>query len=98
VKFTTPWFAVVFILFTLVHLWLESLPVAERWAFFNGTYLKPGVTFLLAWAFAGVGLKVRFSVIRTIGLKAFIGGMIVALVAAGTGLLLVKYLWMPFGI
>ena len=95
-KASIPWFAVAFVAFTLVHLGLELLPIGDWWVSFNSSYLKPIVTFLLAWSFAGVGLKVKASAIRSIGLKAFLGGMVVALVAGGMALLLVKYLWMPF--
>lgn len=96
VKLSVPWFAVAFVVFTLVHLGLESLPIRDWWYTFNGEYLKPGVTFLLAWSFAAVGLKVRASAIRAIGLKSFLGGIVVAAVAGVSALLLVKYLWMPF--
>lgn len=95
-KLSIPWFAVIFIAFTLAHLGIESLPIRDSWYAINNNYLKPIVTFLLAWSFAAVGLKVKFASIRAIGLKAFLGGIIVALVASGTALLLVKYLWMPY--
>ncbi len=94
VKFPIPWFAVAFVLFTLVHAGLESLPFGEGWVAFTKGYLKPVVTFLLAWAFAGVGLKVRLAAIRAMGLKAFLGGIAVALVAGGSALLLTRYLWL----
>jgi uncharacterized membrane protein YadS len=49
------------------------------------TYKYPVVgepnTFLLAWSFAGIGLKVKASSIRKIGLKSFLGGIAVALIA-----------------
>ncbi|MFC1951753.1 YeiH family protein [Chloroflexota bacterium] len=96
IKLSIPWFAIVFTIFTLVHLGLDSLSIRYWWSGFNINYLKPGVTFLLAWSFAAVGLKVKISAIRSIGLKAFIGGMVVAGVVGGSSLLLVKYLWMPF--
>lgn len=95
VKFSIPWFAVVFIFFTLVYLGFESLPLREWWFSFNNNYIKPVVTFLLAWSFAAIGLKVKAKAIRSIGLKAFLGGLVVALVAGGTALLLVKFLWIP---
>lgn len=96
VKLSIPWFAVFFIIFSLVHFGLEMLPVRDWWLMFNQSYLKPVVTFLLAWSFAGIGLKVKFSAIRHIGLKAFFGGIVVALSAGVISLLLVKYLWLPF--
>lgn len=95
-KLAIPWFAVVFIAFTLVHAGLQSLPIRESWTSFNISYLKPAVTFFLAWSFAAVGLKVKLSTIRAIGIKSFLGGIVVAVVAGGTALLLVKYLWLPF--
>jgi uncharacterized integral membrane protein (TIGR00698 family) len=95
IKITIPWFAVFFIIFTLVNLGLSSLPFRDIWISVNNTYLSPIVTFLLAWSFAGIGLKVKFSTIRFIGLKAFMGGIAVAIVAGVTSLLLVKFLWMP---
>lgn len=94
-RFPIPWFALAFVLFTLVHAGLKSLPVKEGWVSFNKDYLQNAVTFLLAWAFAGVGLKVKLSSIRAIGLPAFLGGVGVAVVAGVTALLLTKYLWLP---
>jgi len=91
-----PWFAVVCGGFTLVHLGFESLPIRGWWVSFNSDFLKPAVIFLLTWPFAAVGLKVKATAIRSIGLKGFLGGMVVSLVAGITALLLVKYLWMPF--
>ena len=67
------------------------------WASFNISYIKSAVTFLLAWAFAAVGFKVKVSAIRCIGAKGFLGEMIVAIAAGATALLLTKYLWLPFG-
>jgi uncharacterized integral membrane protein (TIGR00698 family) len=96
IKIAVPWFAVFFVLFTLVNFGLASLSFGSSWNSFNSTYISPAITFLLAWAFAGVGLKVKISTIRTIGLKAFLGGMAVAVVAGITSLLVVTYLWMPF--
>ena len=90
-----PWFAVAFIAFTLIHLGLESSGISNGWAAFNAVFLKPAVTFLLAWSFAGVGLKVKIASIKAIGLKAFLGGLAVALFASISGLLLVKFIWMP---
>jgi uncharacterized integral membrane protein (TIGR00698 family) len=94
IKLPIPWFAVAFVLFTLVHAGLESLPFGGEWVAFSQSYLKPVVTFLLAWAFAAVGLRVRWTAIRAMGLKAFLGGIAVALAAGGSALLLTKYLWM----
>jgi uncharacterized integral membrane protein (TIGR00698 family) len=91
VKIAIPWFAIVFTVFTLVHLWLEFLPIRDQWLNWNSSYLKPAVTFLLAWAFAAVGFKVKVSTIRHIGLKATLGGIVVALVAGVSALLLAKY-------
>jgi uncharacterized integral membrane protein (TIGR00698 family) len=96
IKIAIPWFAIFFVIFSLVNFGLASLPIGGSWVSFNGIYLSPAVTFLLAWSFAGVGLKVKISTIRSIGLKAFLGGMAIAVVAGGTSLLLVKLLWMPF--
>ncbi|MBI2868229.1 MAG: putative sulfate exporter family transporter [Chloroflexi bacterium] len=93
-KIAVPWFAVLFVLFTFVHLGIEYLPAGAWWASFNSGYLSPAITFLLAWAFVGVGFKVKIASIAAIGLKAFLGGMAAALVAGGTALLLVKFLWM----
>jgi uncharacterized integral membrane protein (TIGR00698 family) len=98
VKIAIPWFAIFFVILSLVNFGLASLPIGGAWASFNSTYLSPAVTFLLAWSFAGVGLKVKISTIRSIGLKAFFGGMAVAVVAGVTSLFLVKFLWMPFNI
>jgi uncharacterized integral membrane protein (TIGR00698 family) len=96
IKIAIPWFAVFFVVFTLVNLGLASLPIKNSWASFNSTFLSPAITFLLAWSFAGIGLKVKISTIRALGLKAFLGGMAVAVIAGVISLLLVKFLWLPF--
>jgi uncharacterized integral membrane protein (TIGR00698 family) len=93
-RLSIPWFAVVFVLFTLVYAGLEALPFGEGWVAFSKSYVKPTVTFLLAWAFAGVGVKVKLSDIRAMGAKAFLGGIAVAITAGGSALLLTKYLWL----
>jgi len=95
IKLSVPWFAIVFIVFSLVHLGLESLPIRETWLSFNAGYVKPMVTFLLAWSFAAIGFKVKLSAIRSVGLKAFLGGMVVAIAAGVISLLLVKFFWLP---
>lgn len=94
-KMTVPWFALSFSLFSLIHLGLESLPVRDQWLSLNSAYLSPAITFLLAWSFATVGLQVKISSIRAVGLKAFLGGMTVAIFAGVVSLLLVKFLWLP---
>jgi len=96
VKQSVPWFAVAFVAFTLVHLGLEFLPIRGDWLYLNSNYLKPVVTFLMAWSFAGVGFKVKVSTLRALGVKAAIGGIVVALVAGVSALLLTKYLFIPF--
>lgn len=89
-----PWFAVIFVVLTFVHAGLE-LSIGEGWTNFSKTFLKPPITFLLAWSFAGVGFKVKFKDIAKLGPKAFLGGLTVAMLTGLTGLLLVKYLWLP---
>jgi len=86
----------VFVALTLLNAGVEKLPFAKQWASFDSGYVKPVVTFLLAWAFAGVGFQVKASSIRKIGVKTFAGGNAVALIAGGSALLLTKYLWLPF--
>ena len=94
-KIAMPWFAIVFVAFTLVHLWFEFLPIRDQWLNFNSSYMKPAVTFLLAWSFAAVGFKVKVSTIRHMGPKATLGGIVVALVAGVSALLLAKYFFAP---
>lgn len=96
VKIAIPWFAVWFVVFTVVNHFLTSSSIGGTWKAFNSGYLAPTVTFLLAWAFAGIGLKVKISTIRAMGMKAFLGGMAVSIFAGLASLLLVKYLWLPF--
>ncbi|MFC1870248.1 YeiH family protein [Chloroflexota bacterium] len=91
IKAAVPWFAIAFVALTLVHFGLESLPIGDQWLHLNSSYLKPGVVFLLAWAFAAVGLKVKASTIRLMGAKATIGGLVVSLVAGASALFLAKY-------
>jgi len=95
VKPSVPWFAVAFVILSLVHFGLELLPVRDLWLSINSSYLKPVVTFLLAWSFAAIGLKVKVATIRRIGLRAFLGGIVVAVFAGISSLLLVKFFWMP---
>ncbi|MBI4181130.1 MAG: putative sulfate exporter family transporter [Chloroflexi bacterium] len=96
VKLAIPWFAVFFVIFTFVHFGLEQLAIRDQWLSLNSSYLTPAVSFLLAWAFAAIGFKVKISTIRKIGLKATLGGVVVALVAGGSALLLTKYFFLPF--
>jgi uncharacterized integral membrane protein (TIGR00698 family) len=96
VKVAMPWFAVAFVVFTLVHLGLEFLPIRDQWLSFNSGYLKPMVTFLLAWSFAAVGFKVKLSTIRSMGAKATLGGIATSLIAGISALLLAKYFFIPF--
>ncbi|MBI2916875.1 MAG: putative sulfate exporter family transporter [Chloroflexi bacterium] len=87
-----PWFALAFVILTVVHWILQT--ITPDWKALNSDYLKPTITFLLAWAFAGVGLKVKLLSIRQIGLKAFVGGLVVALMGGFSALLITKYLWL----
>ena len=94
-KIVIPWFAVFFVLFTLINYGIALTPFGAKWSSFNGKFLSPLVTFMLAWSFAGIGMKVKFSQIRLLGLKAFLGGVVVAVIAGISSILLVKYFWMP---
>jgi len=96
IKITIPWFAVFFVLFSLANSGLAALPFGKAWSSFDSKYISPVITFFLAWSFAGIGLKVKYSSIRSLGLKAILGGIGVALIAGLSCLLLVKYLWLPF--
>ncbi len=95
-KMTIPWFAVFFIIFSLVYFAIESTSLKNSWIALSSNYIAPVVTFLLAWAFAAIGFKVKLSSIRAIGLKAFLGGITIAALAGVSSLLLVKFFWMPF--
>lgn len=94
-RMAVPWFALFFILFSVIHLGLESLPIRSQWLYFNSTYLSPAITFLLSWSFAAIGLKVKISFIRAVGLRAFLGGIGLAVFAGVISLLLVRFLWLP---
>ncbi|MFH1382974.1 MAG: putative sulfate exporter family transporter [Chloroflexota bacterium] len=96
VKMTIPWFAVAFVALTLVNFGIEFLPFSAWWSSFDSSYVGPAVTFLLAWAFAGVGMKVKVSAVKAMGLKAFVGGMVVSVVVGVVSLLMVKFVWLPF--
>jgi uncharacterized integral membrane protein (TIGR00698 family) len=96
IKVAIPWFAFIFICFSLVNYGLNNLPIRNDWASFNSDYLTPAVTILLAWSFAGIGMKVKIATLRSLGLKAFLGGLVVAVLAGITSILLVKYIWLPF--
>ena len=89
-KVYIPWYAVVFVLGTIINSVLLNLPAAtSAWSVVSGSYLQPAVIFLLATAFAGVGFKVKYESIAKVGLKAFAIGLICALVASVFSLFLV---------
>ncbi len=91
-----PFFAVCFVVFTLVNsalLWFPATKAA--WEPFMKTYLKPVVTFLLAVSFAGVGAKVRFRSFAQLGFRAFATGFVVAVLTAVLALVLVVFVYMP---
>lgn len=90
-----PWFAILFVIFSLLNTLFASVLKNGYWTLFTSGWVSPGVTFFLAWSFAGIGLKVKMSTIRKLGVKAFVGGMVVAVAAGVISLLLVKYLWLP---
>ena len=92
-----PLFAVAFVLATLFNSVLLYLPVTNVfWSPIAASLLKPLSIFLLATAFAGIGYKVRYEAIRTIGLKAFAVGLLVALATSVVAFLLVIFLYIPF--
>jgi len=86
-KVVLPWFGVAFIVNTVVCALLDSYVsgmtvLGFSWPILK-TFLKGRVIpFLLAVAFAGVGCKVRFESIASLGLKPFIVAAIIA-VSAG---------------
>lgn len=96
VKMPIPWFAVWFIILSFVDAFIESSSVGNRWTILNNIYIKPVITFLLAWAFAGVGFKVKWNDLAKVGLKSFIGGLVAALVVGILALLLTRYVWLNF--
>jgi uncharacterized integral membrane protein (TIGR00698 family) len=96
IRIAIPWFAVFFVVFTVVNFLLASSVFGESWSLFVSVYLSPVITFMLAWAFAGIGLKVKLSTLRAMGPKSFLGGMAVAAFAGVVSLMLVRFLWMPF--
>ena len=91
-----PFFAVCFVVFTLVNSALLAIPAtALVWGPFMKTYLVPVVTFLLAVSFAGVGAKVQFKSFAKLGFKAFATGFAVAVLTAILALALVVFVYMP---
>jgi len=95
-KIAVPWFAVWFIILSFVCALLESSNFSKQWVYYSNTYLKPLITFLLAWAFAGVGFKVKWHDLAKVGLKSFIGGLVAALVVGVLALILTKYVWLTY--
>jgi len=59
-RISWPWFAAVFVALTFVHAGLENW-IGEDWLVFAKKGLSPLIKFFLTWAFAAVGLRVRFS-------------------------------------
>ncbi len=91
-----PFFAVCFVVFTLVNSVLLWIPATKAvWFPFMKGILKPAVTFLMAVAFAGVGAKVRFRSFAKLGFKAFATGFAVAILTAILALVLVIFVYMP---
>lgn len=94
-----PLFAVAFVAATLVNSALVSVPVTNLlWSSITASFVKPGSTFLLAMAFAGVGFKVRWQTIRVIGMKAFVVGLVVALASGIVAFLLLCFLYVPLSL
>ena len=92
-RIAIPWFSVVFVLLTFAHTGLAAA-FGESWAFASGRILKPLISFVLTVAFAGIGLRIRLRDLVGVGARAFVGGLLVALVASGSALVLTKVLWL----
>lgn len=93
---TVPVFALCFVALTLVNSALLAWPPTQAtWGPFVKGYVAPAVTFLLAVSFAGVGAKVRFASFASLGLKAFVTGLVVSLLTALLALALVVFVYMP---
>jgi uncharacterized integral membrane protein (TIGR00698 family) len=88
-----PIFAIVFVALTFVHSALAAA-FGDSWVNFSKAWLSPVVKFLLTWAFAAIGLRVRVSDLRAVGLRAFMAGLVVAATAGVTALLLSKLFWL----
>jgi len=89
-RITVPLFAVVLIINTLINSALQAFPpTATLWSTIALPILKTWlVPFILAWAFAGVGFKVKLGNIRKLGLRSFGLGVIVALATSVVSLLM----------
>jgi uncharacterized integral membrane protein (TIGR00698 family) len=96
VKMAIPWFAVWFIILTFIDAFIESSNIGHKWSTLNNMYIKPIITFLLAWAFAGVGFKVKWKELAKVGFKSFLGGLVSALIVGIVALLLTKYVWLVY--
>lgn len=92
-SFVIPWFAVVFVVLSLINMGLELL-FRDAWTSFAQSFLSPPIKFLLAWAFAAVGLKVRFKEIARLGLRTFAFGLTTALLSSAMALVLVRFVWL----
>jgi len=92
-RIAIPWFSVAFVLLTFVHTGLAA-GFGESWAFTSSRILKPLISFALTVAFAGIGLRIRLRDLVGVGARAFVGGLLVALVASGSALVLTKVLWL----
>lgn len=87
-----PWFALVFVGLTFVHVGMAEW-LGSDWTDFAKTWISPLVKMLLTWAFAAVGLRVRFADLRAVGGKAILAGLLVACVAGITAFGLTAWLW-----
>lgn len=88
VKIAVPLFAVGFLVFSILGTLIESSTMGSEWKALRDGYIGPAVTFTLAWAFAGVGLKIRITSILATGWKVFFGGLFVAVTASVSAFLL----------
>jgi uncharacterized integral membrane protein (TIGR00698 family) len=89
-RITVPLFAVVLIVNTFINTALQTLPqTAAIWGTVALPILKTWIVpFVLAWAFAGVGFKVKLENIRKLGLRSFGLGVIVSLITSVVSLLM----------
>jgi len=94
-KVVVPTFAVMFIINSLLCAALDfasaldpSMPAIRDWPTVKSVLSLYVVPFLLATSFVGVGMKVNLAAIQKMGGKAFIAGLITAMVTALLALLL----------
>ena len=87
---TIPWFVLGFVAMALVRTLGDAFQAMSE-ATMNSIvfYVKKIAGYCIVIAISGVGLKTRFSVMRKVGMKPFLAGLVAAVIMAGISIILI---------